>query len=53
MTNTYYAELQAKCDALCEQWRAMQFIDTTGFVDLTEDLDPISAAVLEEDARVA
>lgn len=48
--NPAWLDLQAKCDELVRQWQDGCAIDltTTGFVDLTDDHDPISGTVLEE-----
>lgn len=47
--SAYYADLQAACDVLCALWLAQGTIDLTGgFVDITDDHDPITCEVLED-----
>lgn len=45
--NPAWQDLQTQCDELVERWRD-GFVDTTGFVDLTQDHDPVTTEVLEE-----
>lgn len=50
----FYARLQADALALVEEWREQGCIDlTAGVIDIRDEHDPISAAVLEEDVRDA
>ena len=54
MTYQPWQDLQAKCDELVRQWRDGITVDlTAGYVDVTEDHDPVGGGVLEEVAHVA
>lgn len=46
--NPAWQDLQAKCDELVARWRDSPDLTTTGFVDLTQEHDPVTATVLEE-----